>query len=92
MVSSQSFGSSGVMRIMPVAHIGPAGVVEALGILLERVKRYAPDSELRRKGEELAELAAKLEAAFGRNALPAADVGDGAEGGEDCRVVRQRSV
>src|SRR5262249_47292225 len=70
--SGQSFGSSGLMRIMPVAHTGPAGVVEAQGILLERVKCYAPDSELRRKGEKLDELVGKLEKAFGQNVLAAA--------------------
>jgi hypothetical protein len=53
-------GSTGEMRIMPVAQLGPAGVVEAQGIVLERVKQAAPLSELKRKGIALHELGLKL--------------------------------
>jgi hypothetical protein len=65
-LSGSAWGSGGEMRIMPVAHLGPAGVVEAHGIALERVKQYAPLSELRRKGAELCALGCRLEAKFGR--------------------------
>jgi hypothetical protein len=53
-------GASGEMRIMPVAQLGPAGVVEAQGIVLERVRQSAPLSELRRKGHALHDLGLKL--------------------------------
>ncbi len=53
-------GSSGEMRIMPVAQLGPAGVVEAQGIVLERVRQSAPLSELKRKGYALHELSLRL--------------------------------
>ncbi len=58
--SGRAQGSSGEMRIMPVAQLGPAGVVEAQGIVLERVRQSAPLSELKRKGFALHELSLKL--------------------------------
>ena len=58
--SGRAQGSSGEMRIMPVAQLGPAGVVEAQGIVLERVRQSAPLTELRRKGFALHELSLKL--------------------------------
>ncbi|MBM3744565.1 MAG: hypothetical protein FJW34_02065 [Acidobacteria bacterium] len=66
--SGPAGGECGAMRILPVAHLGPAGVVEAHGIRLERVRREAPSSELRRKGLMYQALGRKLATEFGGSA------------------------
>ncbi len=62
--SGPARGECGAMRILPVAHIGPAGVVEAHGIFLERMRNDAPLAELQRKGIAYQALGRRLAAEF----------------------------
>jgi hypothetical protein len=63
-LSGSAWGSSGTLRIMPVAHLGPAGVVETFDHELERVRLNAPVTELRRKDLMYLDLASRLTTEF----------------------------
>jgi len=55
-------GKAGELRIMPGVYIGPGGVVEAEGFLIRRPEdRQFSDIEIRRKSEDLRNLAQELE-------------------------------
>lgn len=56
-----SEGKSGQIRIMPGVFVGPAGVVEAQGIVIRRPEdKQVSDSEIREKSEVLWQLATNL--------------------------------
>jgi hypothetical protein len=87
-LSGPAGGECGAMRIMPVAHLGPAGVVEAHGIFLERVRHDAPFSELRRKGIVYQALGRRLAEEFhGPGDMENVAVANPAMGPKDAGVV-----
>jgi hypothetical protein len=60
-------GDRGVLRIMPGVHLGPGGVVEALGVILRRPEDAgADDDAVRKRSAVLWELKRKLEDEFYR--------------------------
>jgi hypothetical protein len=64
-LSGPSNGNSGEIRIMPGVFVGPGGVVEAQGIVLQRPEdKQVPESEIKERSSILWQLAETLKTHF----------------------------